>query len=263
MNHLQVGLAPFDRPHWDVVVLHPQGLLPDGETLPFARDRYFQAQTPGPPQTPPQHTPVTWTYWIASGDQLVSSSDPNQLFPPFTAQDARSMTRIPYPPISSLAMVVNAHSKLQSFMRDHRASASPRIRLFAELVSELVDEIFFVPQRFPSRLDDSLSSQVPAQSQPVVGATSTDPVSGMGNPTLTGHGFGQPPDSMEELDPPEQPDDDDGLTASEFRLLAQQARDPKLRPKDRSNAASMLIFGVHGEQSSQHLGYPFSHCSMQ
>ncbi|CAA7269622.1 unnamed protein product [Cyclocybe aegerita] len=240
---LDVGVAPFDRPKWDVVILHPRGLLPDGETLPIAQGRYFETQT----SSPPQNAQVTWTYWTASSDQLVSPSDPNDFFPPFTAQDARSMTHNrPSPPISSLAMVVNANAKLQSFMKDHRASATPRITMFANLVSELMDEIFFVPRGFRSRLDDydSLSLQAPAQPHPI------EAVSGTGNPAPTGHQFGQPSTSVGsmELEPdaPEQPDDDDGLTPLEFRLLAQRARDPELRPRDRSNAASMLIFGVHG-----------------
>src|SRR6266567_901229 len=75
-SHLQVGLAPFDRPKWDIVVLHPRGLLPDGETLPIARGRYFQTQT----SQPAQNAPVTWTYWTASGDQLISSSNPKDFF---------------------------------------------------------------------------------------------------------------------------------------------------------------------------------------
>jgi hypothetical protein len=162
-------------------------------------------------------------------------------------------------------MVVNANAKLQSFMRDHRASATLRITMFASLVSELMDEIFFVPQGFHSRLDDSLSLPIPAQFHPVVGAALIETVSGTGSPAPTGHEFGQPSTSvgsMEESDAPERPDDD-GLTPSEFRLLAQQARDPELRPRDRSNAASMLICGVHGERSSQRLGYPISHRSTQ
>jgi len=249
MSHLQVGIALFDRPKCDVVILHPRRLLPDGETLPIAWGRYFQTQTSLPAKDPL----VTWTYWIALGDQLVSPSDPNNFFPPFTAQDARSMTHISIPPISSLAMVVNANAKLQSFMRGHSPSATPRIIMFANLVSELMDEIFFVPRGFHSRLDDLLTLQVPAQPRPVVGAASIRAVSRTGIPTPTGLGLGQPSasfDSMEERAAPEPPDNDDGLTPSEFRLLAQQARDPELGPRDRSNAASMLIYGVHGEHSS-------------
>jgi hypothetical protein len=211
-SHLQVRLAPFDRPKWDVIVLHPQGLLPDGETLPFASGRYFQTQT----SPPPQNALVTWTYWVSLDDQLVSS-DPTIFFPPFTAQDARSMTLIPLPPISSLAMVVNAHAKLQSFMRSHSALATPRIRTFADLVSELMDEIFFVPQGFHSRLDDSLTLQVPAQPHLVLGAASIGAVSGTGIPTPIGLEFGQSSasfDSVRALDAPERPDDDDGLTPS-------------------------------------------------
>jgi hypothetical protein len=124
--------------------------------------------------------------------------------------------------------------------------------MFANLVSELMDEIFFIPRGFHSRLNDLLTLQVPAHPHPAVGAASIGAVSDLTIPTPTGLGFGQPSasfDSMEALDGPEQPDDDDGLTSSEFRLLAQQARDPELRPRDRSNAASMLIYGTHGEHS--------------
>jgi hypothetical protein len=55
-----------------------------------------------------------------------------------------------------------------------------------------MDEIFFVPLGFHSRLDDSLSLQVPAQSHPFVGASSIEAVSGTGILTPTGYGFGQP-----------------------------------------------------------------------
>jgi len=247
-SHPQVGLAPFDRPKWDVIVLHPQGLLPDGETLPFACGRYFQTQT----SPLPQNALVTWTYWVALYDQLVSSSDPTNVFPPFTAQDARSMTHRPFPPISSLAMVINANAKLQSFMRSHSDLATPRIIMFANLVSELMDEIFFVPQGFHSRLDDSLTLQLPTQPHPVLGADSIGALSGTEIPPME-LGFGQSSASFDSMgvldDSPEPPDEDDGLTPSEFRLLAQQARDPELGPRDRSNAASMLIHGVRGECS--------------
>ncbi|KIM37120.1 hypothetical protein M413DRAFT_278282 [Hebeloma cylindrosporum] len=238
---LNVSLAPFYQPKWDVVVLHPQGFLPDGETLPFAEGRYFHTPT----SPPPQNT-VTWTYWIPLGDQLVSASNPNIPFPPFTPQDARSRTQTTLPPISSLAMVVNAHAKLQSFMTRHSAEATPRIRMFAKLVSELMDEIFFVPEGYHSPLDKLLTLQVPSQSPPVPGAPSIGAVLGTAIPPALESGQSSASfDPMQELDAPEHPDEDDGLTDSEFRLLAQQACDPKLKPRDRSNAAAMLIGGVH------------------
>ncbi|KIM37119.1 hypothetical protein M413DRAFT_13495 [Hebeloma cylindrosporum] len=134
-------------------------------------------------------------------------------------------------------MVVNASAKLQSFMRHHGAEATPRITMFVKLVSELMDEIFFVPQGYHSPLDDLLTFPVPAPSVGTVSRTRT-----------TSHGSGQSSASFDsiqqDLDVPEQPDEDDGLTDSEFRLLAQQARDPKLKPRDRSNAAAMLIGGA-------------------
>ncbi|KIM37122.1 hypothetical protein M413DRAFT_448648, partial [Hebeloma cylindrosporum] len=110
--------------------------------------------------------------------------------------------------------------------------------MFAKIVSELMQEIFFSPNGFYSRLDNLLTLQVPAQPPPVPNV-----------PPRPALGFGQSSasfDSMKEVDDPEQPDEDDGLTPSEFPLLAQQARDPGLKPRERSNAAAMLIGGLRG-----------------
>jgi hypothetical protein len=52
------------------------------------------------------------------------------------------------PAISSLTMAINAHAKLQQFMREHGASATPRVQRFAQLIAELVHEILFVPPGF-------------------------------------------------------------------------------------------------------------------
>jgi len=45
------------------------------------------------------------------------------------------------------------------------------------------------------------------------------------------------------VEPPETPDAD-GLTASEFRLVAARAKDPLLDPKQRAVAAMTMIFGT-------------------
>jgi hypothetical protein len=117
-----------------------------------------------------------------------------------------------------------------------------------DLISELMDEIFFVPQGFHSRLDDSLTLQVPGQPHPVLGTASIGAGNSYSHRTRVRAVIG-----LLRLN---ESTCDDGFTPSEFRLLAQQACGPELAPRDRSNAASMLIHGVRGEHSSQHRGYP-------
>ena len=58
--------APFDRPHWDVIVLHPHAMLPEGLVLPIAKDRFFYVEG----KDFPPASKVTWTHWTASGGRL-------------------------------------------------------------------------------------------------------------------------------------------------------------------------------------------------
>ena len=48
------------------------------------------------------------------------------------------------------------------------------------------------------------------------------------------------------VEAPEVPDAD-GLTSSEFRLVAAQAQDPHLDPKERAEAALLMPFGTRGK----------------
>jgi len=43
-------------------------------------------------------------------------------------------------------MVINAHCKLEQFSEEHPTSASERVKKVRRLMSELVTEIFFVPE---------------------------------------------------------------------------------------------------------------------
>jgi hypothetical protein len=104
-------------------------------------------------------------------------------------------------------MVINTHGKLQQFMREHRASATPRVQRFTQLIAELVKEIFFVPLG---------SDNVAA------GETLSDE-------TL------------------EASEGEDGLTDSEFQLVSERARDPNISGEERADAAMMMIFGTHRE----------------
>lgn len=175
-------------------------------------------------------------------------------FAPFLATDARAEQQVS--PISSLAMVINANSKLQKFIQDHGSSVTPRIQQFSELMSALVKEIFFVPKGFhsavapvrPLRIAQSVISPTPPQTVPAA-----EQSLGMTNRPEIGPAH----DVMElastlpgedilscAVEHPEVPDTD-GLTDSEFRLVSAQARDPDLDPQQRADAAMLMIFGTH------------------
>lgn len=197
-------------------------MLPDGLPLNFAENRPFYLK--GCPQ--PRST-VQWTGWITSGDRLVSASLPHRVLEPFHASDARAHTGA-YP-FSSLAMVINAHSKLDLFMRDHNISATPRIRMFAQRISELVAQIFFVPQNFKSVAGcptGTIRSQRVRLSRQFSGESGKD----------------QPFGEMETEAP--EASDTDGLTDSEFHLISEKAQDPNLSHKDRADAAMRMLLGT-------------------
>ncbi|TFK51156.1 hypothetical protein OE88DRAFT_1808633 [Heliocybe sulcata] len=241
---LDVTAEPYNRPMWDVILLHPYAMLPEGQPLAIAQNRTFHQQ--GQPSPEPR---VTWTSWIASGDHLVAASAPHEPLAPFIASDIRD--RVLEPPISSLAMVINAHSKLDAFMRDHGATATPRIQRYSQLMSDLVTEIFFVPEGRPN---------VAAQEYPRRGSAEDAGMAGAPPPDQTMHqspdeenepgsrqGTPRPGDNTSFVDTPaEAPESpaEDGLTDTEFRLVEAKARDPKLAPKARANAAMMMLFGT-------------------
>lgn len=114
-------------------------MLPDNQVLGIADVRPLY--TKGQP-----NSKITWTGWTTSGDRLCSILTPHKPLDPFLALDTRAELSH-FPPISSLAMIINAYSKLQSFLRTHRPSVSPRIQRYSQLISELVSEIFFVPDQ--------------------------------------------------------------------------------------------------------------------
>ncbi|KAF8972732.1 hypothetical protein BDZ97DRAFT_1782429 [Flammula alnicola] len=263
---LDISKPPFSRPRWEIVVLHPHALLPDRQPLAIAQNRsLYVIGQPLPP------TPSTWTFWIASGDRLFSLQQSDKYLDPFMATDVRGEFYI----LSSLAMVINAHCKLEQFMQDHGGSASERVKRFAQLISELVTEIFFVPQHGyvsvaalahsqPESQDvPTTAGAVPSQPAPQAGQFSAagnshivgpaaDATMDAADPTVGDDGFGT-------VEAPEIPDAD-GMTDSEFRLVASKANDSHLDAKERANAAMMMIFGtsryanpyVH-EQASQYV----------
>ena len=175
-------------------------MLPQGMPLAIAQNRSFYVEGKDFP-----HASETWTQWKASGDHLCSLLPPHEPLPPFIAMDTRANMDIPS--FSSLAMVINGHTKLQQFMRERATSATPRVQRFAQLIAELVVEFFFVPPEYENtvRVGGSLES------------TAEGP----------------------------EPCDEDGLTDAEFRLVSTMARDPYLNGQERADAAVTMLFGTH------------------
>ncbi|KAJ3517704.1 hypothetical protein NLJ89_g327 [Agrocybe chaxingu] len=248
-----VSKEPFYSPKWDIIVLHPHAMFPEGMPLAIAQDRtFFNGRNGGIPVS----SHLSWTWWIAAGDTLRSATGTS--FEPFVARDLRSEFGVP--PISSLAMVINAHSKLQRFLQDFASSASTRVLRFAQLISDLVTEIFFVPAAYDDvapKMYNLLLAQRAQHTQRTVrsnGAQVMQPIT-----HFSGAGLGQvhdsggieksdlaaPPSGDEELgvEAPEFPDED-GLTDSEFQIVSAQASNPKLDAKQRADAAMMMLFGT-------------------
>jgi hypothetical protein len=250
-------MAPFDRPQWDVIVLHPHAMLPDGLALGIAQNRTFYVSGQPPPESK-----VTWTWWITSGDRLCSSSLPNEYLPSFIATDVR--VDLSWPAFSSLAMVINAHSKLDQFMREHGASATPRVQKFAQLMSDLVTEIFFVPDgHYNVMMEAKTSVRIPQHDQ---SASPSQVVQGAGYESVVNPVYGTTERASVSSDEDEFPGmveapevpDADGLTDSEFRLVSTRARDSRLDGKERADAAMMMLFGTRREYSHDFLAFQMS-----
>ncbi|CAA7266155.1 unnamed protein product [Cyclocybe aegerita] len=241
---LDTTAPPFDHPHWDVVILHPHALLPDGQPILISQTRTFHL-----PGQPVPECGLSWKGWIPSIDRLCSMSEPHESFPPFTAQDVRK--HFSCPSISTLAMITNAHWKLKHFMEKHGASATPRVQSTAALMSDLVTEIFYVPPGYPAIIsidtavrDRSGGRQSATASTHYPGARRTtmlDPSDEASALASGSRSSGAP--HFEASEAPEE-EDEDGVTNTEFRLLSTQAQDPALDSRQRANAAMMMLFGT-------------------
>ncbi|KAG6376552.1 hypothetical protein JVT61DRAFT_1526 [Boletus reticuloceps] len=247
---LDISQPPFANPRWDIVVLHPHALLPDRQPLVIARDRTFYVQGQPPPMSR-----LTWTSWIAYDDNLRSETPPHDPLPPFVVENVRLTLNQPI--LSSLAMVINAYYKLDQFMRDHGSSASSRVRWFADQMSMLVTAIFYVPPHYPQVTGQTQSAEIsqPSRSATVTGTSQSAAVTSQhtvqvdpqaGSPacgTMVDSSVSHENNVLDAVEPPETVGDD-GLTDSEFRLVAARARDPLLDPDQRADAAMMLLFGT-------------------
>ncbi|KAF9485488.1 hypothetical protein BDN70DRAFT_903055 [Pholiota conissans] len=226
---LDVSKPPFYKPSWDIVVLHPLALLPDGQPLCVATNRFFYSSS----QTLSPTSQLTWTMWTATGDCLHSYPDQNQYFNPF------------------IARLINANIKLQQFMAEHGGSTSSlRITQYAKLMSALVEEIFFVPPQYdieaelfpnPSHDVQHTESLITPPSIPArhIAEQSSEATNLLDNPASGG----MENQDASVLEYPKVPDTD-GLTDTEFRLVSKQACNPDLSPSQRANAAMLMIFGT-------------------
>ncbi|CAA7268652.1 unnamed protein product [Cyclocybe aegerita] len=250
---LDVSKEPFCSPKWDVIVLHPYAMLPEGMPLAITQDRPFFDERSG---SIPPFSHLNWTWWITAGDTLRSVPE-GTFFEPFAARNLRSDFRAP--PIASLAMVMNAHSKLQTFLRDFAEVASTRVIHVAQLISELVTEIFFVPGAYDDVGPKMYSLLLAQKAQSHRSMISGDHLQPM-QPVASGADFSWvsrstsrekedpdaavPPSDDEEVNEAPETPESDGLTDSEFRIVSAQANNPHLDAKRRADAAMMMLFGT-------------------
>lgn len=230
------------------MVLHPRALLPDRQPLVIAQDRTLY---PLDGEAAQSTSSITWIYWIAVEDHLCSVSPPHVPLDPFVVPNVRSAYGKPC--LSSLAIVINAHYKLDQFMQNCSSSASPRVQRFAELISDLVTAIFFVPQAdndVPTTINGhaQVSQQGDHTAEVIPSGLSFaalgPPIDEQNSPSGTMEDSSEPPgEDLDAVEPPETPDED-GLTASEFRVVAARAKDPLLDPKQRAVSAMTMIFGT-------------------
>jgi len=129
---------------------------------------------------------------------------------------------------------------IPSYNTSYAITIPSRVKLFAKLISDLVEEIFFVPNSFytaAALFSNEATLQVPL----LVEADDLDTQNlstAMDNsiPVAENILHGQ-------VDAPETPDTDE-LTDTEFRLVEEEAQDPHLDSKRRSDAAMLMIFGT-------------------
>jgi len=133
-------MAPFVDPQWEIILLHSNELLPNNQPLAIAENCFL---------SPNPRSQFTWNMWVASGDHLCALDPPERLAP-FKFDNERG--RYTVPKLSLLAVVINAHSKLQQFILNHRSLASPRVELFAKLILDLFEEIFLCRLDIPRLL---------------------------------------------------------------------------------------------------------------
>ncbi|KAF9483678.1 hypothetical protein BDN70DRAFT_929027 [Pholiota conissans] len=192
------------RPHF------PHLLLPEFQTLAIAKDQPIHVPG-GPVQGFFKKRCPDWTYWVAGSDSLALDYNIRQdihtswRLPPFLSRDARA--ELGHPPVSSLAMIVNAQSKIQQYAADN---AHRPLDDWPNLLSELVAAILFVPKGIDN---EAQSSQVAKAFRPHEGKGTTD----------------------ESYYPNE----------VEVALLWKKATDPFIEKKERSDAAMKLMFYCH------------------
>jgi hypothetical protein len=140
-------------------------------------------------------------------------------------------------------MIVNAHSKLQQYMENYGSDASARVQEFAQLMDELVVEIFFVP---PSIRNVKKKNTV--FSQP-------DLACNIPSRRLRGARFHSEPNLAQDETIPEYPESpgEDGLTDSEFSIVADKAQDGQLDARERANAAMMMLFGTRRSRNQSYI----------
>ncbi|KAF9472100.1 hypothetical protein BDN70DRAFT_887405 [Pholiota conissans] len=141
---LDLSQPPFKQPHWDVLILR-HAFLPEGQKIAITRER--DLLVPGAKTEYMMGHVVykyfkNWTYWERYGDAL-TASDHWHTLQPFVVENVRQELELPQ--ISSLAMIINAQNKIEQYIEETDGRITHRIQEYADLLSDLVAAIFFVP----------------------------------------------------------------------------------------------------------------------
>lgn len=254
---MQIRKAPFVCRHWDIVVLHPKGLRPKSEPLIICDPRVpVTEQNPRPPSP-------RWESWFCDDVPYLhpkgQSSIENKR-PPFSVVNTRDADV----DVSPLAMVINAHSKLQQYIASRPAgTVHSHVDIVAAAIKKLYHAIVFVPQSYG---DLALVTVPPVPAG--LGSTTIDTSSRAGHvsaPNATqshtssstsgSARYSDDPDRMvehgESEDPwtaaaaPEEPAED-GLTDAEHEAVVRNVCNSALSHEERGNWALMMMFGTRG-----------------
>ncbi|KAL1734564.1 hypothetical protein EV714DRAFT_244968 [Schizophyllum commune] len=156
---------------------------------------------------------------------------------------------IPYPPslrsrkdkLSPLALLINAHYKLQTYMaREHRRRRCFHLEQYCLFLNRFMDLLYFVPPSGPEGAPDS--SVVGSTGTSLADASDRNGSFDRGDTPADAH------ETPDEDDARETPDEDDlinGLTTEEMDEVIRQVANPRATDAARVEAA-MLMFGMAG-----------------
>ena len=141
-------------------------------------------------------------------------------------------------------MVINAHAKLQQYIQTLDASpVDPYIQEVANKISELYNEIMYIPEKYGPL---NLPSLPALSASPAIAPHTTTPSTSSTDSFDGSQKFDDIEGVWAPAEPPEEPAED-GLTFSEFLQIEQNVYNPALSREERGRWALMMMFGTRGK----------------